>query len=453
MNRLAASVLLLAALITAIAVAPALNDAVTTRTSELPPAPAATPESPAAVSEQPGAPALPADTPPPLPDSDLIVYNTLDGQIALIEPDGSNSWNITDGERFYAWPLWSPDGGVIAFSGPERRTDGSEGLALFVHSLEDRETRTVYVNERGMGPILPEMPHYSYFSPDGSRLAFMASVPSGLTLFVTDPISDTEPTPLIRSSPLYASWSPDSDRLLVHGGADHYLVTIRDGSGTVARLGARAVNYRVPDWSSHSGNVAIVSQDPSGKGGIYTTDAGGLDMRLIAETPGHAAFLWSPGGELLAVARSRLSGGTAYDGVRLFSSMGVPQPIGIDDPVAAFFWSPDGSRLAYVTEGTGGGYLQWKILDTGTGESWPVAEFVPSLPQTTIFRFFDQFAHSHSPWSPDSRSLVFSGILRAEGVSASVGRRQTPQIIVVDAVQHPAIDRIAGGFMAFWSPR
>ena len=155
MNRLAASVLLLAALITAIAVAPALNDAVTTRTSELPPAPAATPESPAAVSEQPGeqtgAPAPPADTPPPLPDSDLIVYNTLDGQIALIEPDGSNSWSITDGERFYAWPLWSPDGRIIAFSGPERRADGSEGLALFVHSLEDRETRTVYVNERGMG--------------------------------------------------------------------------------------------------------------------------------------------------------------------------------------------------------------------------------------------------------------------------------------------------------------
>ena len=141
------------------------------------------PSLPAAASAQPreqtDAPALPADDVPPLPDSDLIVYNSLDGQIALIEPDGSNSWKITDGERFYAWPLWSPDGRAIAFSGPERRTDGTEALALFVHSLKDRETRTVYVNERGMGPILPEMPHYPYFSPDGSRLAFMASVPSG----------------------------------------------------------------------------------------------------------------------------------------------------------------------------------------------------------------------------------------------------------------------------------
>ena len=457
MNRLAASVLVLAALIAAIAVAPALNDAVGSRTSELPPSPATSPEPPEAASAQPGeqtdAPTLPADAVPPLPDSDLIVYNTLDGQIALIEPDGTHSWKITDGERFYAWPIWSPDGRTIAFSGPEQRADGTEGLALFIHSLKDRETRTVYVNERGMGPILPEMPHYPYFSPDGSRLAFMASVSSGLTLFVTDAGSDAEPTPLIRNAPLYASWSPDSDRLLVHGGADHYLVTIQDGSGIVARLGASAVNYRVPDWSSYSGDMAIVSQDPSGKGGIYTTDAGSLDMRLIAETPGHAAFLWSPDGELLAVARSRLSSGTGYDGVRLFSSIGVPQPIGIDDPVAAFFWSPDGSKLAYVSEGTEGAYLQWKILDIDTGETWPVAEFLPSLPQTTIFRFFDQFAHSHSPWSPDSRSLVFSGILRAEGVSASSGRQQPPQIIVAETEPHPAIDQIAGGFMAFWSPR
>ena len=457
MNRLTASVMVLAALIAAIAVAPALNDAVTTQTYELPLPPATTPASPAEASAQPSdeadSPAAPADVPPPLPDSDLIVYNTLDGQIALIEPNGAHTWSITDGERFYAWPLWSPDGRVIAFSGPRRRADGAETLALFVHSLINRETRAVYINERGMGPILPEMPHYPYFSPDGSRLAFMASVPSGLTLFVTDPSSDTEPTALVRNSPLYASWSPDSDRLLVHGGADHYLITIRDGSGSVARLGARAVNYRVPDWSSSSGSMAIVSQEPSGKGGIYTTDAGGLDMRLIAETPGHAAFLWSPDGELLAVAHSRPSGGAAYDGVRLFSSIGVPQPVGIDDPVAAFFWSPDGSKLAYVSEGTEGGFLQWNMLDTKTGESWPVAEFLPSLPQTTIFRFFDQFAHSHSPWSPDSRSLVFSGILRAEGLSVSSGRQQTPRIIVADADRHPAIDQIADGFMAFWSPR
>ena len=457
MNRLTASVLVFAVLIAAIVVAPALNDVVTTRTPELPPSSATPPASPAEASAQPsGQTDLPApsdDVSPRLPDSDLIVYNTLDGQIALIEPDGAHSWNITDGERFYAWPTWSPDGRVIAFSGPARRADGAEALALFVHSLIDRETRVVYVNERGMGPILPEMPHYPYFSPDGSRLAFMASVPSGLTLFVTDPSSDREPTALVRNAPLYASWSPDSDRLLVHGGADHYLITIRDGSGSVARLGARAVNYRVPDWSSSSGSMAIVSQEPSGKGGIYTTDAGGLDRRFIAETPGHAAFLWSPDGELLAVAQSRPSGGAAYDGVRLFSRIGIPQPVGINDPVAAFFWAPDGSRLAYVSEGTEGGYLQWNVLDTETGDSWPVAEFLPSLPQTTIFRFFDQFAHSHSPWSPDSRSLVFSGILRAEGLSVSAGRQQTPQIIVADTDRHPAIDQIADGFMAFWSPR
>ena len=457
--RLASFLLLLSAFIVAIAVVPALKDAVAPQASELPP-PSATaiPASPTAAAAQPekqsDRPVPPADEAlPPMPASDLIVYNTLDGQIALIEPGGGNRWKITDGERFYAWPLWSPDGSVIAFSGPGLRADGTEALALFVHSLSDRRTRTVYVNERGMGPILPEMPHYPYFSPDGSRLAFMASVPSGLTLFVTDSDSDADPTALVRKAPLYASWSPDSDRLLVHGGADHYLVTIRDGSGSVERLGARAVNYRVPDWSSADGSMAIVSQDDNGRGGIYTTDINGVDMRLIAETPGHAAFLWSPGGEMLAVAHSQPSGGTTYGGIRLYSNIGVPQPIEVDDPVAAFFWSPDGSRLAYISEGTEGAYLQWMVLDPESGESWPVAEFVPSLPQITIFRYFDQFAHSHSPWSPDSRSLVFSGVLRSEGVSAAARRQQSPQIIVAEAGPDPAIDQIASGFLAFWSPR
>ena len=85
MTKLAASVLILATFIAVIAVAPALNNAVTTQTSELPPSPSTPPAAAA------GQPSEPTDAPtpliddiPPLPDSDLIVYNTLDGQIALI---------------------------------------------------------------------------------------------------------------------------------------------------------------------------------------------------------------------------------------------------------------------------------------------------------------------------------------------------------------------------------
>ncbi|MCH8206694.1 MAG: PD40 domain-containing protein [Chloroflexi bacterium] len=389
----------------------------------------------------------------PIPTSDLIVYNTFDGQIVITEPDGSMTWTITPDDGFFAWPLWSPDMSRIAFSGSTLRLDGTEALALFVYSVEGNETRVIYANEPGMGPILPEMPHYPYWSPDGTQLAFMASVSLGLTLFVTDIRTDSDATVVLRGAPLYASWSPDSTQLLVHGGADHYLIDVQNGPMSITNLGARAINYRAPTWSPSDSQMLLVSQDADGSSGLYTSDAITLDFRLLEETPGEAAFLWSPDGELLAVAHSDLPGGLVYGGIRFFSRGGLPQAMRVDEPVMAFFWSPDGSRLAYVTEGEEDGFLRWMVLDARKGERWAIADFIPSGAQATVLRFFDQFANSHSPWSPDSASLVFSGVLYTEGVSASTRRQQPPQIVVADAGPIPAADVIADGFMAFWSPR
>ncbi|MCH8205539.1 MAG: PD40 domain-containing protein [Chloroflexi bacterium] len=393
------------------------------------------------------------DDTPPIPTSDLIVYNTLDGQIAITEPDGSMSWTITPDEGFFAWPLWSPDMGRIAFSGRTLRLDGTEALSLFVYSLEDNRTRVVYTNERGMGPILPTMPHYLYWSPDGTRLAFIASVSVGLTLFVADRDADGNATVVLRTEPLYESWSPDSSRLLVHGGADHYLIDLRNGPMSITNLDAKAINYRVPAWSPSDSQILLVSQDADGSGGLYASDAITLDLRLVEETPGEAAFLWSPDGELLAVAHSEVPGSLVYQGIRFFSRGGEPQAMRVDEPVLAFFWSPDGSRLAYVTEGEGEGFNRWMVLDVRDGERWAIADFIPSGAQATVFRLFDQFAYSHLPWSPDSASLVFSGTLQTEGVPAPVARQQPPQIVVADAGPVPAADVIADGFLAFWSPR
>ena len=77
----------------------------------------------------------------------------------------------------------------------------------------------------------------------------------------------------------------------------------------------------------------------------------------------------------------------------------------------AYFWSPDGSRLAYVALSKKAGILRWTVLNVVNGERWPLVDFIPSRDQLTIFQFFDQYAYSHSPWSPDSRSLVFAGKL------------------------------------------
>jgi TolB protein len=183
------------------------------------------------------------------------------------------------------------------------------------------------------------------------------------------------------------------------------------------------------------------------------SDVGSADRVLLVEIPAEAAFLWSPDGQSLAVAHSDLPDGLVYGGVTLFSSDGDRRTVGIDDTVLAFFWSPDGARLAYVTFSETRGVLRWMVLDVRDGTRWPVVDFEPSGPQFTLFRFFDQFAYSHSPWSPDSRSLVFAGRLADDAVEASLGRQPSPHIIVVDAGRNPSAQTIADGFLAVWSPR
>ena len=93
------------------------------------------------------------------------------------------------------------------------------------------------------------------------------------------------------------------------------------------------------------------------------------------------------------------------------------------------------------------------VLDLNDGDRWPLVDFIPSEPLATAFQFFDQFAYSHSPWSPDSGSLVFAGTLAGGATSASFGRQPEPGIFVVGVGTEPTVERVAGGVMAVWSPR
>ena len=95
------------------------------------------------------------------------------------------------------------------------------------------------------------------------------------------------------------------------------------------------------------------------------------------------------------------------------------------------------------------------MWDPQNGNEWPLVDFVPSREQLSVFEFFDQYAYSHSPWSPDSRSLVFAGIPVGSGTTASHGSGQPPRysIVTVDAAPTAFADIVAEGILGFWSPR
>ena len=385
-------------------------------------------------------------------DVNLIAYVNLEGQINTVSPDGSSTTRISPNTGFFTWPMWSPDARQIVFSGISLENNGRGFLALYLYRLGDDQPNIIYTNEPGMGPILRDMPHYPLWAPDSSRLTFMASAPQGLTLFLINPQADTAAVDVLRNAPLYAMWSADSLHMVVHGGVDHFLVDV-EGEITLKDLGIRTASYRVPAWWPSGDRIVLISEGETDSRGLYILDVDSGRQRLLEQVPGEAAFLWSPNGKSLAVAQSELPGGLIYRGVKLVSLDGDRLPFEIQKDVLAFFWSPDSTKLAYVTLADSSGVLRWMVLNVVDGREWVLADFIPSGQQLTIVEFFDQFSYSHSPWSPDSDSLVFAGILSSEATSASSGRQPTSQIIVSNAGPIPSNEPIAEGFLAVWSPR
>ena len=119
-------------------------------------------------------------------------------------------------------------------------------------------------------------------------------------------------------------------------------------------------------------------------------------------------------------------------------------------PVMAFFWSPDGSKIALVTPNASRNAFQWEVVDSRTGATIRVVEFIPSSDLLTVLAFFDQYAYSHQVWSPDSRYLVFTGSLAGAGSDASQGR-SVSQVFVVDVERSLFPVPLDDGFLASWS--
>ena len=389
---------------------------------------------------------------PPELGVNLIAYADLDGQIITARPDGSAPARLSPDEGFFTWPVWSPDGKQLAFSGVPFMNNAPGGLTLYHVELDEPVPRAIYENAPGMGPILNRMPHYPIWAPDSGSLALMASEPGGLTLLVVNPRKDEAPSVLIRRAPLYASWSSDSSRMVVHGGPDHFVADVAGGIAVVD-LGVRIPAYRVPAWWPSGDRIVYLGDDGEGRTVLYVAGVDTNERTILQLFEGSAAFLWSPDGQRLAVGHARPTTPFIYEGVALITPQGTRLSVEIAERLLAFFWSPDGRKLAYIVPAETRNVLRLMIMDVATGDGWPLVDFTPSPEQATIYRFFDQFAYSHTQWSPDSEALVFAGILSSEGISASFGAQQASQIFVVGAQPFSQAEPIAAGVVAVWSPR
>ena len=95
--------------------------------------------------------------------------------------------------------------------------------------------------------------------------------------------------------------------------------------------------------------------------------------------------------------------------------------------------------------------FDWNVSDSSGGPAKLLIRFQPSNNFFTMLSFFDQYAYSHSPWSPDGTRMVVSG---TQENTLGQGNGTTPtqdKVFVLDATGAEAPRSIAAGVLAFWS--
>jgi hypothetical protein len=404
---------------------------------------------------------------PPLAADQLLVFASPDGSIYTVTHGGSEHQRLlgtgagtlvrftsTVGAQVsslarYFWPTWSPTGERLAVS----RTPGAEArdpAALVVVPGKDEEETLLHSTAPGFPERVAEgAPHYSHWSPDGQRLAFIGPSLEGssLDLFVVSPYDLESLLVVARGAPLYFGWSPDSSRLVIHQ-RNRLLVYDVDDRET-RDLGRSDLTYRVPGFSPDGGRVAYVKQLNGEPTLVLRNLDSGEEISVVAGQGG-IAFLWSPQGDSLAVAIRSSPRSVFYDEVWTYSVEGGGQRRLVQGLVMAFFWSPSGDQLAVIRTTGDVLPLEWVVARAGVDDTRVLDRFIPSRDWLIMLAFFDQYAWSHSPWSADGTHLVYAGTT-VIGVDDR-GFPSPSQVFVVEVSEESPPRSIGEGILAFWVP-
>jgi TolB protein len=285
--------------------------------------------------------------------------------LATADPSSLEVEHLTNTRKLENGAAFSPDGSLIAFD-----SYGPENGDLFVMNREGTGRRRLTGGET--------LDVFGAWSPDGTKVAYSAlrlgmSKVRGEGIGVLDVATGARRRLSYGASDQGPQWSPDGSKVLFTGerGGDHELMLAGASGGSVERLTDNRCDDLFARWDADGTSIVFtrtvgVDEDTNTyRRHLYRLDlATGIETRLTPKDTSDEAGVVSPDGTLIAFVRSSGTTGDLWvmnsDGSgerELFAGLEGGPPV----------WSPDSTRLAFPHYVHGRGQ-DISVVDVSSGE-------------------------------------------------------------------------------------